>query len=354
MRLGFVSPLVESVPPTKYGGTERVVHWLVEELVRRGHDVTLFASSDSRTSARLAPGSPRALRLSGTRIDLPYHLDLLGRAFAQAGEFDLVHAHLDFLAFPFARLVDTPVVHTLHGRLDLPWQPEFFRAYPDGLFVSISDAQRASLPDVRFTATVHHGMPRELFRFHGAPEDYFLFLGRISPEKGPVLAIEAARAAGVTLKIAAKVDANDREYFEREVEPLLDPPHVEYVGEVDDARKEGLLGRARALLLPIDWPEPFGLTFIESLACGTPVITRACGSAPEIVRPGRSGLFGTDVASLARAIGEIDRIDRRVCREEFEARYSVERMTDDYEAVYERILEQRSGPSRREAFSGVR
>ena len=354
MRLAFVAPLVESVPPSKYGGTERVVSWLVEELVRRGHDVTLFASSDSRTSARLAAGSPRALRLGKIGAEVNYHLDLLGRAFTRAGEFDLVHAHLDCLAFPFARLVDVPVVHTLHGRLDLPWQRDFFGRYPDGLFVSISDAQRAPLPDVRFTATVHHGMPRDLFRFHGSPEDYLLFLGRVSPEKGPVPAIEAARVAGVPLKIAAKVDANDRAFFESEVEPLLDPPRIEYLGEVDDARKEELLGSARALLLPIDWPEPFGLTFIEALACGTPVITRSCGSAPEILRSGVSTLFGTDVASLARAIGEVDRIDRRACREEFEARYTVERMADDYEALYAKILEQRSGPSRREAFSRVR
>ena len=353
VRLGFIAPLVERVPPAAYGGTERVVSWLVEELVRRGHDVTLFASSDSLTAASLAEGAPPALRLAGIAPDLPYHLVHLGEAFARAPEFDVLHAHLDFLAFPFVRLVDTPVVHTLHGRLDLPWQPEIFSRFKGLRLVSISDAQRTPLPGVEFLATVYHGLPRSLFRFHADPEDYVLFLGRVSPEKGPVLAIQAARAAGVTLKIAAKVDANDREYFAREVEPLLDPPHVEYLGEVDDARKGELLGHARALLLPIDWPEPFGLTFIEALACGTPVITRACGSAPEIVRPGKTGILGSDVASLARAIAEVGRIDRRACRADFEERYTVERMTDDYEAVYAKILEHRSDRPRREVVSRV-
>jgi glycosyltransferase involved in cell wall biosynthesis len=353
VRLGFIAPLVESVPPAGYGGTERVVSWLVEELVRRGHDVTLFASSDSRTKARLAEGTPRALRLAGIASDLPQHLVLLGQAFARADEFDLIHAHLDFLAFPFARLVETPVVHTLHGRLDLPWQPEVFRSYPDGHFISISDAQRRPLPDVAFAATVYHGLPRDLFRFHADPEDYFLFLGRLSPEKGPVLAIQAARAAGATLKIAAKVDAADRAFFEREVEPLLDPPRIEYIGEVDDRRKGELLGHARAMVLPIDWPEPFGLTFIESLACGTPVITRACGSVPEIVRPGVTGILGSGVESLARAMRDVDRLDRRACRADFDARYTVERMTDDYEAVYRRLLDLRSERPRRGTFSRV-
>jgi glycosyltransferase involved in cell wall biosynthesis len=354
VRLGILAPLVESVPPTGYGGTERVVSWLVEELVRRGHDVTLFASSDSRTKARLAEGSPRALRLSGIPHDLPYHLVMLARAFERSSEFDLIHANLDYLALPFAELVQTPVVHTLHGRLDLPWQTNVYRSFPEALLVSISNAQRAPLTGIPFAATVYHGMPKNLFRFRAKPEGHLLFLGRVSPEKGPVFAIEAAKLAGVPLKIAAKVDNADRAFYEREVEPLLDPPRVEYIGEVDDARKQELLGGARALLLPIDWPEPFGLTFIEALACGTPVITRPCGSAPEIVRPGTNGILATDVESLARAIGEVDRIDRRACRADFEERFTVERMADDYEVVYRRILETRTESSRREAFSRVR
>ena len=354
MRLGVVAPLVERTPPASYGGTERVVSWLVEELVRRGHDVTLFASGDSQTSARLVEGCPRALRLAGVRFDLPYHLVMLGRAFAQAEAFDLIHSHVDFLAFPFADLVGTPVVHTLHGRLDLPWQPEVYGKFPEGLFVSISDAQRAPLPEVRFLGTVHHGLPRDLLRFEPEPEDYLLFLGRISPEKGPILAIEAARAAGARLKIAAKVDPADQAFFAREVEPLLDPPYIELVGEVDDARKQDLLGHARALLLPIDWPEPFGVAFIEAFACGTPVITRPCGSVSEIVRPGVNGLLGIDAADLAAAIGQVDRIDRRACRADFEARFTVERMTDDYEALYHSALARRAGRTKGESISRVR
>lgn len=343
MRLAFLSPLAESVPPARYGGTERVVAWLVDELVARGHDVTLFASGDSRTRARLVPVVPRALRPSGILDHAPYHLMMLGEAFERAREFDLVHAHVDYLAFPFTRLVATPVVHTLHGRLDLPWLSEVYERQPALHLVSISDAQRKPLPRTHFEATVPHGMLRDLLTFHPHPDDYFLFLGRVSSEKGPVLAIEAARQAGVKLKLAAKVDPTDRVFFEREVKPLLDPPRIEYVGEVTDAEKNEILGRARALLLPIDWPEPFGLTFIESMACGTPVITRPCGSVPEIVRPGVSGLIGSTLEDVVDAIRNIDVIDRSRCRAEFEQRFCVERMTDDYERVYQRILSAKTG-----------
>jgi len=338
VRLAFVAPLAESVPPRRYGGTERVVSWLVEELVRRGHDVTLFASGDSRTGARLVPMAPKALRLAGVNDHGPYHLIELGEVFRRGTEFDLVHSHLDYLAFPFTRLSPTPVVHTLHGRLDLPWLPDIYRRYPELHLISISDAQRAPLPGVRFDATVHHGLPRDLLTFRVRPDDYFLFLGRVSPEKGPVLAVQAARAAGVRLVIAAKVDPMDRAFYEREVEPLLDPPRIEYVGEVDDREKDELLGGARGLLLPIDWPEPFGLTFIEAMACGTPVITRPCGSVPEIVRPGVTGCVASTLDELVAAIRAVERIDRARCRAAFERHFTVERMTDDYERVYRRLL----------------
>ena len=334
MRLAFIAPLAESVPPDRYGGTERVVSWLVEELVRRGHDVTLFASGDSRTRSVLVPIVPRALRLAGVNDHGPYHLIELGEVFERRDEFDLIHSHLDYLAFPFTKLSRTPVVHTLHGRLDLPWLPDIYRRYPGLHLVSISDAQRAPLPAVRFDATVHHGLPRDLLTFRARPDDYFLFLGRISPEKGPELAIQAARVAGVRLVLAAKVDPMDRAFFEADVEPLLDPPRIEYIGEVGDRDKDELLGGARALLLPIDWPEPFGLTFIEAMACGTPVITRPCGSVPEIVRPGVTGSLASTLDGLVAAIRDVDRIERAACRAEFLRRFTVERMTDDYERVY--------------------
>ena len=339
MRIAQVAPLVESVPPALYGGTERVIHWLSEELLQRGHEVTLFASGDSHTHARLVPGAPRALRLAGVSDALPPTLAMVAEAFRRAGDFDLLHCHVDWLAFPFGRLVGCPVVHTLHGRLDLPGLPELYALHPELELVSISDAQRAPLPDVHFRATVHHGMPLDLFRPGDAHDDYLLFLGRMSPEKGPVLALQAARRAGVKLLIAAKVDEPDREHFERDVRPLLDDPSVEFIGEVDDHEKARLLGRARALLAPIDWPEPFGLMFIEAFACGTPVITRPCGAAPEIVEHGRTGLIADGVDELAAAIGAIGRIDRRECRAEFERRFSAARMARDYEAVYTAVLD---------------
>jgi len=338
MRIAQVAPLVESVPPALYGGTERVIHWLCEELLQRGHEVTLFASGDSRTRARLVPGAPRALRLAGVSDALPPTLAMVAEAFARAGEFDLLHCHVDWLAFPFGRLVGCPVVHTLHGRLDLPGLPELYARHPELELVSISDAQRTPLPETHFRATVHHGMPLDLLAPSAEQDEHVLFLGRTSPEKGLVLAVEAARAAGVKLLIAAKIDEFDREHFERDVRPLLDHPGVEFVGEVDDAGKERLLGRARALLAPIDWPEPFGLMFIEALACGTPVITRPCGSAEEIVEHGRTGLIALELDGLAAAIRDVGRIDRRTCRAEFERRFSAARMARDYEAVYEAVV----------------
>jgi glycosyltransferase involved in cell wall biosynthesis len=347
MRIAYLAPLIESVPPRAYGGTERVIHWLCEEMIDRGHDVTLFASGDSRTRARLVAGAPRSLRAAGVLDSLPLTLSMVVEAFAQAERFDLIHSHVDWPALPFSTLFDVPVIHTLHGRLDLPHLPAIYARHPEPMLVSISNAQRAPLPEGRFVATVYHGMPADLLRpSFGSREDYVLFLGRISREKGPVTAMRAARAAGLRLVIAAKVDPMDQPYFESEVRAEIAATGAEFVGEVTDDQKAALLGRARALLAPIEWPEPFGLVFIESLACGTPVITRPLGSAPEIVEHGRTGLIADTVEGLARAILDVERIDPRVCRASFEQRFTVERMARDYEAVYRGAIEARSTSAR--------
>jgi glycosyltransferase involved in cell wall biosynthesis len=340
VRIAQVSPLYERVPPRLYGGTERVVSYLTEELVRRGHAVTLFASGDSETRARRVSTAPRALRLDGALADpLAAHIVQLAEVFRRAREFDVIHCHVDYLAFPFGRLVRTPTVHTLHGRLDLPFLQQVYEYFADVPLVSISRAQRAPLAslNVRWAATVHHGLPLERFPFTPAPGAYFAFIGRISPEKRLDLAIAVARRVGIPLKIAAKIDATDRAYYEQEIRPLMAHPLVEYVGEIDDVSKPGFLGGALALLFPIDWPEPFGLAMIEALACGTPVITRACGSVPEVMVDGVTGFIGDTVDDLVEAAKRIDTVDRAACRRHVEARFSVERMADDYESVYRDI-----------------
>ena len=339
MRIAQIAPLYERVPPQGYGGTERIVSYLTEELVRRGHQVTLFASGDSLTRARLWSPCPRALRPAGVKDPMVYTAMSLGEVFEHADAFDLIHSHVDYLAFPFIRLTDTPVVHTQHGRLDLPDLPAIFAQYPEAAQISISDAQRAPLPHANWVATVHHGLPRDLYAFRDRPENYLLFLGRIAPEKRPDWAVAVARRAGIPLKIAAKVDAVDRLYFEREIAPLLEHPLVEFLGEVDDAAKQELLGSALALLFPIDWPEPFGLVMIEALACGTPVIARPCGAVPEIIEHGRTGLLGWTVDALAAHVRQVERLDRAVCRRVFEIRFTVEAMVDRYEAAYAKVLE---------------
>jgi len=340
VRIAHVAPLYERVPPMLYGGTERVVSYLVEEQVRRGHDVTLFASGDSRTGGALVAPVPRGLRLDQSGGDpLAPHMLELAQVFERAEDFDLIHCHVDYLAFPFCRLVATPTVHTLHGRLDLPHLRPLMSHFSEVPLVSISDAQRRPLEDLHLTwaATVHHGLPLETYRLGSGRGGYLAFLGRISPEKRPDLAIGAARRAGLPLKIAAKVDAVDRAYFEREIEPLLADPLLEYLGEIGEADKMGFLGDAAALLFPIDWPEPFGLVMIEALACGTPVIARPHGSVPEIITPGRTGFIADTVDEIVEAVRHLDRIDRAACRREAETRFSVEHMVDDYEAVYETL-----------------
>jgi glycosyltransferase involved in cell wall biosynthesis len=344
MRIAQVSPLYEPVPPRLYGGTERVVAWLTEELVRRGHEVTLFASGDSRTSARLVSPWPRALRLDPAQPD-PHALHTLelAQVFSDAGRFDVIHCHVDYPAFPYGRLVSTPVVHTLHGRLDLRPLAHLLAALPDVPLVSISDSQREPLRalPLRWIATVHHGLPVAEVPFAPRGGDALVFLGRVSPEKRPDLAIAVAKRLGLPLRIAAKVDRPDRDYFEHEIRPLLDHPLIEFVGEVSDAEKWRLLGEASALLFPVDWPEPFGISMIEALACGTPVVARPCGAVPEVIRDGEVGFLADSLDDLVAAVKRIDLIDRARCRAWVEERFSVRVMVDRYEAVYRRLLAER-------------
>ncbi|HFD15606.1 MAG TPA: glycosyltransferase family 4 protein [Rhodospirillales bacterium] len=340
MRIAVVSPLIESVPPTLYGGTERVVSYLTEELVALGHDVTLFASGDSTTRARLVPCCERALRLDPRVSDYtPHHLLLMQQVHEQADAFDILHFHIDYLHYPLFARRAWRTLTTLHGRQDL-WDPRpLYRRFPQMPLVSISDAQREPLRDLPlcWAGTVHHGLPIDLYRPSTAHRGYALFLGRIAPEKRPDRAIRIARRAGVPLKIAAKVDRADRRYFEEVIVPLLKLPGIEFLGEVDDRGKQELLAGAAALLFPIDWPEPFGLVMIEAMACGTPVIAWRCGSVPEIVEPGVTGWIVGSEEEAARALGSADLLDRRRVRARFEARFTARRMALDYLAIYERL-----------------
>jgi glycosyltransferase involved in cell wall biosynthesis len=342
MRIAQIAPLIERVPPRLYGGTERVVHYLTEELVRQGHDVTLFASGDSLTSARLVASVPEALRLN-PRIKeaLPYVILQLEQVRQQADRFDLLHFHLDFLHFPIFRPIAGKTLTTLHGRLDLPDCHAVYREFREMPLVSISDYQRLPMPPVNWIGTVYHGLPHDVCPFNPNPKgDYFAFLGRISPEKRPDRAIEIARRAGVRLKIAAKVDKADEAYFREHIEPLLSAPHVEFIGEIDEVQKAQFLGNALGLLFPIDWPEPFGLVMIEAMSCGTPVIAWRCGSVPEVVEPGLSGFIVESMDTAVDAVRRIHRLDRAVVRRRFEQRFSAERMARDYLALYRALVAQ--------------
>jgi glycosyltransferase involved in cell wall biosynthesis len=333
--------LTESVPPTRYGGTERIVSYLTEALVAQGHDVTLFASGDSVTSAELVPVVDRSLRLHPRRTDwLVWHTILLDEVFARAASFDIIHLHVDVLHYPLVRRCSTPCVTTLHGRLDLPDLQPLHRRFADLALVSISDAQRRPLPGANWVATVHHGLPQDLYDFHPRPHDYFAFVGRISPEKRVDRAIEIAIACNTKLRIGAKVDPADEAYFEQQIRPLLGHPLVEYVGEIGDDEKNDFIGHARALLFPIDWPEPFGLVMLESLACGTPVIAYRHGSVPAILRDGETGFIVENQTQAIEAARRIDGIDRRRCRHHFETRFLSATMANDYLAVYRRLVEQ--------------
>jgi glycosyltransferase involved in cell wall biosynthesis len=342
MRIAQVAPLFERVPPALYGGTERVVFHLTDELVRLGHDVTLFASGDSTTTARLVPSAPKGLRLDhACREPLAWHLTMLERVAREAHGFDIVHFHTDQVHLPVARRMNGPHVTTVHGRLDLPELTGLFREFTDVPLISISDAQRVPVPHANWVATVQHGLPPDMFEFRSGSGQYLAFLGRISPEKRVDRAIAIATALKVPLKIAAKVDTADAEYFDRDIRPLLDHPLVEFVGEIGDAEKNGFLGDAKALLFPIDWREPFGLVMIEALACGTPVVAFRGGSVPEVIEDGRAGFVVDTLEAAIEAAARIDTIDRRGCRELFERRFTTRRMADRYVESYACVIDGR-------------
>lgn len=342
LRIAQVAPLHEAVPPRLYGGTERVVSYLTEELVARGHRVTLFASGDSKTSAELVACTPRALRLNPQCIDtFAHHVLQLERVAQRASEFDVIHFHTDYFSFPLGRRLDVAQLVTLHGRLDLPDLQTIFTEFNDYPTVSISDHQRSPLPQACWIATVHHGLPGDLHYPSYEPGEYFAFLGRISPEKRVDRAIEIATKLGVPLKIAAKVSTVDDEYFRTKIKPLLDRPLVEFLGEIGEHQKGDFLRKAKALLFPIDWPEPFGLVMIEALACGTPVVAFKHGSVPEVLRHGVSGYVATTMEEAIAAAARVEELDRRACRAEFEARFTARRMAEDYERLYVQLARKR-------------
>jgi len=340
MKIAQIAPLVESVAPRLYGGTERVVSYLTEELVHLGHDVTLFASGDSLTSANLVPCVPRALRLDNQIHDtIPYYMIMLDRVRQQAHNFDILHFHVDFFHFPLFRSIARRTVTTLHGRQDLPDLLPFYKAFDDMPLVSISDAQRQPIPKANFVATIYHGLPLKMHSPTFDPRGgYVAFLGRISPEKGPERAIHIARALGVPLKIAAKVDKVDEAYFRECVAPLLNGPGVEFIGEINERQKTEFLGEALALLFPIDWPEPFGLTMIESMACGTPVLAFRRGSVPEIIDDGVTGMIVDRMEQAAAALPQVLTLDRRAVHRRFEERFSAARMAGNYVNLYRSML----------------
>jgi glycosyltransferase involved in cell wall biosynthesis len=343
MRIAQVAPLSESVPPKLYGGTERVVATLTDELVTQGHAVTLFASGDSRTNATLVAPCTEALRLAGSKDPLAAHLLLLEIIGQRADEFDLIHFHIAPLHFTLARRLPIPHVTTLHGRLDLDEIAPLYREFGDLPFVSVSDAQRDPLPDQNWVATVYHGLPERELRFHPAPGSYLAFLGRISPEKRVDRAIAIAKACGSPLRIAAKVDPADEVYFKTQIEPLLSDPLIDFVGEIADGEKSDFLGRARALLFPIDWPEPFGLVMIEALACGTPVVAFRGGSVPEVIEEGVTGFVVDDLDQAIEATKRVDGLSRRTCRDLFESRFTAARMASDYLQLYRRVAASAAG-----------
>lgn len=339
MRIAQVAPVSESVPPQLYGGTERVVSWLTEDLVALSHEVTLFASGDSKTAARLVPVWSRALRLARPRVDSTIaYTNLFHHLAERAADFDVIHLHIDWLPLPLMRALGARFLTTLHGRLDLPGLHQLIRSFPDAAFVSISNNQREPLPDANWAGTVYHGMPPDLLHPVYDPGGYAAFLGRITPEKGVDAAIRIARAANVKLRIAAKVPRDGSQYFKEEIEPQLGDGLIEFVGEVRDGEKQEFLGNAAALLFPIRWPEPFGLVMIEAMACGTPVIAFRHGSVPEVLEHGLSGFVVEDEAGAVAALSQIRMFDRRQVREAFESRFVVRRMTESYLRVYDEVI----------------
>ncbi|WP_026615749.1 glycosyltransferase family 4 protein [Ensifer aridi] len=341
MKIAQIAPLFESVPPKLYGGTERVVYSLTEELVRQGHDVTLFASGDSITSAKLVRCSNMAFRLNPAVQDpIPYHMVMLEDVRRQAANFDILHFHIDLLHFPLVRSLASKSVTTLHGRLDLPDLKPFYASFPDVPLVSISDDQRKPMPPVNWVGTVYHGLAPDALPFTRHPKgDYLAFLGRISPEKRPDVAIEIAARVDMPLRIAAKIDRVDEEYWSRAIEPLVKRhSNVEFIGEISEHQKAEFLGNARALLFPIDWPEPFGLVMIEAMACGTPVIAFRCGSVTEVLDHGISGFIVDSTEEAVNAVRDLDKLDRRTVRATFEERFTARRMANDYLDIYRSLV----------------
>ena len=339
MRIAQIAPLTEAVPPKLYGGTERVVSWITEELVSMGHEVTLFASGDSVTSARLESVWPRALRLDGSvRDPNALHLLMLENIRQQAKNFDFLHFHLDYYPFSLFLRQSTPFVTTWHGRLDLPEHQPLFHAFPTAPLVSISDAQRRPVPQGNWVKTVYHGLPERLLTPQPVKPSYLAFLGRIAPEKALDRAIRIAGRCGLPLKIAAKIDPVDRDYFATEIKPLLDQPGIEYVGEISDRDKAAFLSGAIALLLPIGWPEPFGLVMIEAMACGTPVVGFHAGSVPEVIDDGVTGYVVKDETGAVAAVGRIEQLSRARVRQRFEERFTARRMVQDYLEVYRSLM----------------
>ena len=348
MKIAQIAPLAESVPPKLYGGTERVVSYLTEELIRLGHDVTLFASADSETSARLIACAPRAQRLDASLQDPLAELTLMLECVRRhASEFDILHFHIENVHLPLFRPMARRTVTTMHSRLDRPEVAPLYREFSDMPLVSISNSQRTALPFANWVGTVYHGLAREVCPFNPAPRggtagNYFAFLGRVSREKGLERAIEIARRANVRLRIAAKVDRADEDYFNERLVPLFSLPGIEFVGEVNEAQKPAFLGNATALLFPIEWPEPFGLAMIEAMSCGTPVIAWRNGSVPEVIEDGRTGIIVDSVEQAVAATAQIARLDRLAVRERFEERFSAARMAQDYLAVYRALARRRA------------
>jgi glycosyltransferase involved in cell wall biosynthesis len=339
LRIAQVAPLAESVPPKLYGGTERVVSWLTEELGQLGHDVTLFASGDSRTSAKLVPAWPRALRLGPPRSD-PFaaHTALLEAVAQRATQFDVIHGHIDWLHLPLFRRLGVPFLTTLHGRLDLPGLPDLIRRFPETPLVAISNSQRAPVQEANWIGTIYHGLPVNSLRPSFKRGDYLAFLGRLSPDKGPDVAVRIARSAKMPLRIAAKLPREDQKYFKNKLAPHIDGEQIRLVGEVNDADKQNFLGDAAALLFPINWPEPFGLVMIEAMACGTPIIAFPAGSVPEVVENGVSGFVVEGEEEAVRAVGRLHALDRRKVRAQFEERFTAKRMAQEYLRRYETLL----------------
>jgi glycosyltransferase involved in cell wall biosynthesis len=339
MRIAQIAPLAEPVPPKLYGGTERVVSWLTEELVAQGHEVTLFASADSVTRARLVPVIPRATRLRRPRPDASATAALLLNAVAEAAhDFDIIHFHIDWIHLPLMDRLSTPFLTTCHGRLDLPGQSEVIQKFPWAPFISISNSQRTPLPEAHWLGTVYHGMPPDLYRPSFEQGKYLAFLGRITPEKGPGDAIKIAHEAGLPLRIAAKLPRQQGRYFKEQLEPLIDGQLVQFTRELDERGKGEFLRNAAALLFPIDWPEPFGLVMIEAMACATPVIAYSCGSVPEVIDHGVTGFIVDNCTEAGKAVAEVGKLDRHLIRETFEQRFTCERMVRSYLDHYEALV----------------